>query len=89
MPIHRMEGITYGERGVSLTMIPGMTLHNSVNNNKLCGGPQPQLRPRLEIRQLYKQRPNETLTIKVSDLSQYSIYPFSFMSSLFTVVFGL
>ncbi|XP_027917727.1 uncharacterized protein LOC114176770 isoform X2 [Vigna unguiculata] len=64
MPIHRMEGITYGERGVSLTMIPGMTLHNSVNNNKLCGGPQPQLRPRLEIRQLYKQRPNETLTIK-------------------------
>ncbi|WVZ12710.1 hypothetical protein V8G54_017240 [Vigna mungo] len=65
MPIHRMEGNTYGER-VSLSMIPGRRLHNSVHNSNTFGGPQPQLAHKVDITQFYKQTPNETLTNKVS-----------------------
>ncbi|XP_047169081.1 uncharacterized protein LOC124837683 isoform X1 [Vigna umbellata] len=57
----RALGITCGER-VSLSMIPGRRLQNSVHNSNIFGGPQPQLAHKVDITQFYKQKPNETLT---------------------------
>lgn len=79
MPMHRIEGVTFGER-VSLSMNPDkrmnpeLRLNSPVNSDNICGGPQPQLLPKVDITPFYKQMPNESLinknkiTILVSDI---------------------
>jgi len=68
MPMHRMEGVTFGERVFSYSMNPGMRLNNPDHNNNIFGGPQPQLAPKVDITQFNKQIPDETNQDKIIKL---------------------